>query len=37
MNMFEQTGKFKPDSLIAGNEFPIMKEGIGLKAVQGVL
>ena len=37
MNMFEQTGKFKPDSLIAGNEFPIMKEGIGLKAGQGVL
>lgn len=37
MNMFEQTGEFKPDSLIAGNEFPIMKEGIGLKAGQGVL
>lgn len=37
MNMFEQTGEFKPDSLIAGNEFPIMKEGIALKAGQGVL
>lgn len=37
MNLFEQTGTFKPDSLIAGNEFPIMKEGIGLKAGQGVL
>lgn len=37
MNMFEQTGEFKPDSLIAGNEFPILKEGIGLKAGQGVL
>lgn len=37
MNLFEQTGEFKPDSLIAGNEFPILKEGIGLKAGQGVL
>lgn len=37
MNMFGQIGEFKPDSLIAGNEFPIMKEGIGLKAGQGVL
>lgn len=37
MNLFEQTGTFKPDSLIAGNEFPIMKEGIGLKAGQGIL
>lgn len=37
MNMFEQIGEFKPDSLIAGNEFPILKEGIGLKAGQGVL
>ena len=37
MNMFEQIGEFKPDSLIAGNEFPIMKEGIGLKAGYGVL
>ena len=37
MNMFEQTGEFNPDSLIAGNEFHIMKEGIGLKAGQGVL
>ena len=37
MKLFEQTGEFKPDSLIAGNKFPIMKEGIGLKAGQGVL
>lgn len=37
MQMFEQTGEFKPDSLIAGNGFPILKEGIGLKAGQGVL
>lgn len=37
MNMFEQTGEFTPDSLIAGNEFPILKEGIGLKAGQGIL
>ena len=35
--MFEQIGEFKPDSLIAGNEFPIMKAGIGLKAGQGLL
>lgn len=37
MNMFEKTGTFTPDSLIASNEFPILKEGIGLKAGQGVL
>ena len=37
MNLFEQIGEFKPDSLIAGNSFPIMKEGIGLKAGYGVL
>jgi len=37
MKMFEQIGEFKPDSLIAGNEFPMLKEGIGLKAGQGVL
>lgn len=37
MKMYEQIGEFKPDSLIAGNEFPIMKVGIGLKAGQGVL
>ena len=35
--MFEQIGEFKPDSLIAGNQFPIMKIGIGLKAGQGIL
>lgn len=37
MKMFEQTGEFKPDSLFVGNEFPVLKEGIGLKAGQGVL
>lgn len=37
MNMFEHTGTFTPDSLIASNEFPILKEGIGLKAGQGIL
>lgn len=37
MKLFEQVGEFKPDSLIAGNDIPITKEGIGLKAGQGVL
>ncbi len=37
MQMFQQVGEFTPDSLIASNEFPILKEGIGLKAGQGVL
>lgn len=37
MQMFEQIGEFKPDSLIAGNGFPILKEGIGLKAGRGIL
>ncbi len=37
MKMFEQVGEFKPDSLIASNEFPMLKEGIGLKAGQGLL
>ncbi len=37
MKMFEQTGEFKPDSLIARNEFPILTEGIGLKAGYGLL
>ncbi|SHO50077.1 hypothetical protein [Anaerocolumna xylanovorans] len=37
MNMFQNTGEFTPDSLIASNEFPILKEGIGIKAGQGVL
>lgn len=37
MKMFEQIGEFKPDSLIASPDFPILKEGIGLKAGQGVL
>lgn len=37
MNMFEKVGEFKPDSLIVSADFPILKEGIGLKAGQGVL
>lgn len=37
MNMFQNIGEFTPDSLIASNEFPILKEGIGIKAGQGVL
>lgn len=37
MDMFKQVGEFKPDSLFAGNEFPVMKEGLGLKAGQGLL
>lgn len=37
MKMFEQTGEFTPDSLIASTNFPILKEGIGLKAGQGIL
>lgn len=37
MKMFGQAGEFKPDSLIAGNEFPILAEGIGLKAGYGRL
>lgn len=37
MNMFAKTGEFKPDSLIVSPDFPILKEGIGLKAGYGVL
>lgn len=37
MKMFEQIGEFKPDSLIVSQEFPILTEGIGLKAGQGLL
>jgi len=37
MNMYGKVGEFTPDSLIAGNEYPILKEGIGLKAGQGLL
>ncbi len=37
MKMFEQISEFKPDSLIASQEFPILTEGIGLKAGQGLL
>lgn len=37
MKMYEQIGEFKPDSLIVSPDFPILKEGIGLKAGQGVL
>lgn len=37
MKMFEEVGRFQPDTLIVGNSFPILKAGIGLKAGQGVL
>ncbi len=37
MNMFAKTGELKPDSLIVSPDFPILKEGIGLKAGYGVL
>ena len=37
MKMFKKTGEFKPDSLIVSPDFPIVKEGIGLKAGYGVL
>lgn len=37
MKMFEQTGEFTPDSLIASPDFPILTEGIGLKPGQGPL
>ena len=37
MKMFEQIGEFTPDSLITSEDFSILKEGIGLKAGQGVL
>jgi hypothetical protein len=37
MNMFKNEGEFKPDSLIASADFPILKEAIGLKKGQGVL
>lgn len=37
MKMFEQIGEFTPDSLIASPDFPILKEGIGLKPGQGTL
>ena len=31
MGMFDQIGEYRPDSLIAGNQFPILTDGIGLK------
>ena len=37
MNMYQKEGEYTPDALIASNEFPILKEGIGLKAGQGTL
>ena len=37
MGMFEQIGEFTPDSLIASPDFPILKEGIGLKPGKGLL
>lgn len=37
MKMYQNIGEFTPDSLIASGETAILKEGIGLKAGQGVL
>lgn len=37
MNMYQQTGTFTPDSLIVSPDFPILKEGIGMKAGYGTL
>lgn len=37
MQMFKNEGTFTPDSLIVSPDFPILKDGIGLKAGQGVL
>lgn len=37
MKMFEQIGEFKPDALIASQEYPILTEGIGLKSGYGLL
>ena len=37
MEMFGRIGEFTPDSLIASPDFPILKEGIGLKPGQGML
>ncbi len=37
MEMYKKVGDFKPDSLIVSPDYPILKEGIGLKAGQGVL
>lgn len=37
MSLYEKIGEFKPDSLIASNEFPILKEGLGLAAGSGEL
>lgn len=37
MRMFEKIGEFQPDSLIVSPDFPILPEGIGLKAGYGIL
>lgn len=37
MQMFQKTGEFQPDSLIVSPDYPILTEGVGLKAGQGVL
>ena len=37
MKMYEQIGEFKPDSLIASQEYPILAEGIGLNSGRGIL
>lgn len=37
MNLFEETGKFEPDSLISGNKKGVLTRGITLVPGQGVL
>lgn len=37
MQMFVNEGTFTPDSLIVSPDFPVLKEGIGLKPGQGTL
>ncbi len=37
MKMYEKIGEFTPDSLFVSPDFPVLREGIGLKAGQGVL
>lgn len=37
MKMFEQIGEFKSECLITSPDFPILTEGIGLKAGYGLL
>ena len=37
MGLYEKVGEFTPDSLFASPDYPVLKEGIGLKKGQGVL